>query len=242
MILRLLLVEVLKLRGSLAALLMVVAPGMIGALCFLAPLAGDKAPHWGQLLSMVLPLWAFFMLPMATTAFTTLVAQLEYKPKAWDHVLALPVRRWEVYLAKAVVVVLAVAVMTGLVFVFAWAGATLGGLLAPDRAPVGDYPWRRIAESGATMFAASLLLVMLLLWTALRFASFVVPLAAGIGAALVGLAVMITRTEKGDFFPTLLPVNAVESPNPEPYLLTGLIGGFVVLVLMVVDLSRREMR
>ena len=242
MIGRLLMVEVLKLNGSLAALLMVVAPGMIGVLCFLAPVASNTAPPWGEILSLATSLWAFFMLPMATTALTTLVAQIEYKPKAWDHLLSLPVRRWQVYAAKALVVIGAVAVMTALVFGFAWLGATLGGLLAPERAPTGQFPWRRVAEGGVTLFAAALLLVMLLLWTALRFASFVVPLATGIGATLLGLAVMITRTDKADFFPTLLPVKALNSPDPTPYLLTGAIGGAVVLVLMVIDLSHREMR
>lgn len=242
MIARLIIVEMLKLRGSLAALLMVIAPGMIGALCFLAPLAADTPPAWGQLLEMAFTLWAFFMLPMATTALTTLVSQIEYKPKAWDHVLSLPVRRWEVYAAKAVVVVGAVALMTALMFVFAWLGATLGGLLAPANAPRGEFPWEVVGEAGVKMFAASLLLVMLLLWTALRFASFVVPLATGIGAALVGLAVMVTKTRKGDFFPTLLPVNSVQKPDPEPYIALGAIGGAVVLLLMVIDLSRREMR
>lgn len=242
MIGRLFLVEVLKLRGSLAALLMVLAPGLIGVACFLGPVVNERAPKWSELLEVGFTLWASFMLPMTVTALTTLMAQIEYKPKAWDHLLSLPVRRSRIYLAKAMVVIAAVAFMTALVFVFVWLGGALGGLAAPERAPTGAFTWAGTANAGARTFGASLLMVMLLLWTALRFASFVVPLSAGIAATLVGFAVAVTRTDKADYFPTLLPMNAVMKTEPEPYLALGIGGGLLVLALMVVDLSRREMR
>lgn len=242
MLLRLLDVEVRKLHGSLALLLAVVSPGLVGVLCFVAPFAGDRAPKWSELIGVLtFPIWAFFLLPMTVTAFTALIAQIEYKPKAWDHLLALPVRRWQVYLAKAVVVVAAVALMTALVFVFAWLGATLGGALK-GRPPTGEIPWTRIGRAGATITAAAGLMTVLQLWVALRFANFVVPLGFGIGGTLVAVAVLITNSDKANWFPWLLPFNAVRQEDPAPYILAGAIGGALALALMVVDLSRREMR
>lgn len=238
----LMIVELLKLRGSLAALLVVAAPGMMGVLSLAAPLTADRALAWSELVSITLGLWLFFMAPMATTAFATLIAQIEYRPKAWDHVLGLPVRRWRIYAAKAVLAISASAAMTVLAFAFIWAGGTLGSVLAPQTAMTGTFPWGHAVDAGASSFAASLLLNGVLLWTALRFSSFVVPIAMGMGAALVGLAVMVTRTDKADFFPSLLPLNAVYKSNPLPFLLAGSLGGAVVLGLMVLDLSRRELR
>ena len=40
-------------------------------------------------------IWAFFMLPMSVTALTALVAHMEHGPRAWDHLRALPVPRWQ---------------------------------------------------------------------------------------------------------------------------------------------------
>lgn len=242
MIAQLFLAELRKLNGSLAMLLAIVSPALVGLLCLLGAFAGDRAPSWGEIMGqMTVQVWAFFLLPMTNTAFTALVGQIEYRSKAWDHLLALPVPRWGVYLTKAGAVLVAVAAMTVLVFAFAWLGSVTGGLLT-GRMPTGELPWARIARAGAAIVGASGLMVMLQLWVALRFANFVVPLAFGIGGTLVAISVLVMRTEKADWFPWLLPVNAAVKEEPLPYLLTGLIGGLVVLVLMVVDLSRREMR
>lgn len=242
MIVRLLGAELRKLNASLAMLLAVVAPGLVGLLCLLGAFAGDRAPSWAEVMGMMtVQVWAFFLLPMTVTAFTALAGQIEYKSRAWDHLLALPVPRPAVYLAKAFAVLLAVAVMTVLVFAFAWLGATAGGLLT-GRAPTGDVPWDRVGRAAGFIVLASAMMVLLQLWVALRFANFVVPLAFGIGGTLVAISVLVMRTEKADFFPWLLPINAVMKPDPGPYLLSGALGGTIVLLLMIADLSRREMR
>lgn len=243
MIARLLLAELRKLNGSLAMLLAVVAPALVGLLCLLGAFAGKRAPSWGEIMGMMtVQVWAFFLLPMTTTAFTALVGQIEYRSRAWDHLLALPVPRWAVYLTKAVAALTAVAAMTALVFVFAWLGSLAGGLLT-GRMPTGELPWERIARAGGSMVFAGALMVMLQLWVALRFANFVVPLGFGISGTLVAISVLVMHTDKADYWPWLLPINAVASTKePERFLLLGSLGGLLVLALMVVDLSRREMR
>jgi ABC-2 type transport system permease protein len=241
-IVRLLLAELRKLNGSLAMLLAIVSPALVGLLCFLGAFAGDRAPSWSEVMGMMtLQVWGFFLLPMTVTAFTALVAQIEYKSRAWDHLLALPVPRWGVYLTKAAAVAVAVAAMTALVFAFAWLGSVAGGTVS-GRMPTGELPWDRIARGGAAVVCGAGLMVMLQLWVALRFANFVVPLGFGIAGTLVAISVLVMRTEKADLFPWLLPVNAVMKPEPAPYLLLGGLGGLAVLLLMVLDLSRREMR
>lgn len=242
MLARLIIVELRKLGGSLALLLAVVSPALVGLLCFMAAVAGERAPSWAEILGMItFQVWAFFLLPMTLTAFTALIGQIEYKPKAWDHLLALPIRRWHLYLAKTVVVYAAVAAMTVLAFVFAWLGATVGGLMV-DRPPTGDIPWARVAVGWSKMIPAAAAMIVLQLWVSLRFAYFVIPLAFGITATLVSFAVLITQTQKADWFPWLLPINAVRHAEPSSYVLAGVVGGALALLLMLIDLSRREMR
>ena len=87
---------------------------------------------------------------------------------------------------------------------------------------------------------ASLLMIALQLWTALRFASFVPALAIGIGGTF--FSVVATAAKQGVFFPWQMPVNmlATEAWRVETALALGGIGGLVCLLAMLVHLSRRE--
>ena len=79
------------------------------------------------------------MLPMAVTALTVLVAQVEHGPKFWNHLLALPVRRASIFVAKVVVVVALTGIMSAALFLL------LPALLPPEGggracAPKGALP------------------------------------------------------------------------------------------------------
>ncbi len=241
MIARCVLIELRKLNGSLALLLAIVAPGLLAVLALLAMFSAERAPTWNALFwDFLCPLWAFFLLPMTVTAFTTLVAQIEYKGRAWDHLLALPVARWRIFAAKAIVAFGAVAAMTLLVFLFATITTTVGGALT-GRIPADPFPWERIVRVVPAIVASAAFFVALQLWVSLRFANFVTPLVFGISGTLMSLAVVMTRTDKADWFPWVLPVNALRQPDPAASVLIGALGGAVVLALMMFDLSKRTL-
>ncbi|MFA5965209.1 MAG: ABC transporter permease [Sphingomonas sp.] len=234
--------ELSKLNGSLALLVLAIAPGLPGLLALLSLLSAKKAPLWTSVVNeFVLPLWAFFLLPMTVTAFATLVAQIEYKAHAWDHMLALPIARFRIFIAKAVIVLTAVFAMTIFVILFTIAGAGIGGLLS-GQMPLGAIPWVRMARAVPMITVAASCFVMLQLWVALRFSSFVVPLAVGISGTLVSLAVLMTRSDKADWFPWVLPFRALTQSDPTSFLWLGGAGGGVVLAVMVLDLQRRPLR
>lgn len=231
-----------KLGGSLALLFALLAPALPGLLAALAMATNRRAPSWGSIVGQfALPLWTLFLLPMCLAAFTTLVAQIEYRGRGWDHLLALPIARWRVFAAKALVVLAAAGLMTVLMLFFVVAGAALGGAIS-GRMPVGALLWGAWSIRLGKVFAAGLLMAALQLWVALRFANFVVPLAVGIGGTLVALAVAITRTGQADWFPWVLPFRVAIAPDPLPAVLIGASGGALVLVVMVIDLSRRSFR
>ncbi|HZG07512.1 MAG TPA: ABC transporter permease [Allosphingosinicella sp.] len=238
---RVLIGELRKLQGSLALLLALAVPGLLGVLVLLAVAAAEKVPAWHSIVSgLALPLWALFLLPMAVAAFTTLIAQIEYKGRGWDHILALPIGRWRFFAAKAIVCVAAFIAMTAMVMLCAVAGGLIGGTLT-GRMPPGPIPWQRMVDATLSVTAAGLLLVALQLWVALRSANFVVPLAFGIGGTLVSLGVAMTGTDKADWFPWVLPSRSLGVDNMQ-YLLIGGIGGAAVFVLMVLDLQRRAFK
>lgn len=233
-------VEAMKLNRSLAALLAVAAPLLIGIFLFFNILRGQKAMPWEMWIGSSIGIWAFFMLPMSVTALTALVAHMEHGPRAWDHLRALPVPRWRIYAAKAVCVLAVVAVMTALNLVVTVAAIEAAAAIKPAIAPTGDPELMRHAALALKVFLAGFLLTAIQLWTALRFASFVPALALGIGGTF--FSVVATAAKQGVFFPWQMPVNMLttEAWRVNTALGLGFGLGLVVLVAMMAHLGRRE--
>lgn len=237
--LTLLFVELRKLKGSLVVILCLAAPTVVAA--FLGLMALRMAPmSWNEAVSNATGLWAFFMLPMTITALSILLAQVEHGPRAWDHILALPIPRWRLFAAKAVVMMLLVGLMSLLLL----AETRLVGLavakVAPAKAYAGAFPWRLSLEVLASMWGASLFMGMLQLWTAIRFRSFVAPMALGLGGTFV--AVAASGAKEAIFVPWAMPVAILANQGARSVLAfeLGVIGGIVTLLLMLLHLSRRE--
>ncbi len=235
-------VEFAKLKRSLALLLCVAAPIFVALLALLIGLDGDKPVPWPMFTTSGAAMWAYFMLPMSVTALTVLVAQIEHGAKAWNAVLALPVPRSRIFAAKALVVVALVAAMTIAVFALIFlAGFVLEAAKAGDKLTGVPRPGDA-ARLLAKMFAGSLLLIAIQLWTALRFRSFVPPLVLGIGGTFV--AVAATAAKQGAWFPWLIPVSALakDAERGGTAIVFGFAGGLVAGAAMLVNLSRSEAR
>ncbi len=233
-------VELLKLNRSLAALLAVAAPGLIALFIFFNLLRMEEAQDWFMVMMQAAAIWAFFMLPMSVTALTALVAQMEHGPRSWEHLFALPVPRWRLLAAKAAAVVLVVVAMGGAVLLLAAGAGALAGLIKPGIAPTGSIDWPAMVWLHARILGAGALLTAIQLWAALRFRSFVPGLVLGIGGTF--FAVVATSAKNGVFMPWQMPVNmlATDPARADLALMLGLGGGVVVLGLMLVHLSRRE--
>lgn len=233
--------EFQKLHGSLALLVAVAAPALPGFLAMLALLTNDEPASWSDSFRFALPLWCLFLAPMVIAAFTALAAQIEHRGQGWDHLLALPIARWHIYAAKIAVIFAAALMMTVLVIGFTVLGTLIGGEFG-IALPQEPFPWRNLAWQTLLIFASTAALVALQSWIALRFANFVVPLVLGISGTLVAMAVMMTRTQQADWFPWVLPYKALIEHAPVPYAVAGAVGGLFIIIITIVDLSKREVR
>lgn len=233
-------VELRKLNRSLAAVLVLAAPSLIGFFTFFALLRNKHPSSWETLLQASTGIWAFFMLPMSVTALTALVAQMEHGPRAWDHLRALPVARWKLYAAKALCVVVMVAVMTLLNQLITWAAISGASALKPAVAPTGVVDVSKVLLLNGKIAAAALLMIAIQLWTALRFSSFVPALALGIGGTF--FSVVATSAKQGVFFPWQMPMNmlARDAWRVETALALGGGLGLLALIAAVLHLARRE--
>lgn len=235
-----LIVEARKLNRSLAALLAVAAPSLIGIFIFFNMLRGKQPAPWDMWMGSAAGIWAFFMLPMSVTALTALVAHMEHGPKSWDHLRALSLPRWRLYAAKAACVLAVVALMSAAVVVMSWAAVSLAAAIKPQLTPTGAFDLAGYAGTMARMFGAAVLMIAIQLWVALRFASFVPALAVGIGGTF--FSVVATSAKQGVFFPWQMPVNmmATEAWRMQTALGLGLGLGAVVMIAAVAHLGRRE--
>jgi len=232
-------VEIRKLNRSLALLLALAAPCLIGIFAFFNISRFDRPGPWEQWLTTSVGIWAFFMLPMSVTALPALIAQMEHAPRSWDHLRSLPVPRWRLYAAKLVCMLGLVVVMSVLNLAITWTAVELAATLKPAIRPTGVPDVAGTAWLLAKVLAAALLMVAIQFWTAMRFSSFVPALALGIGGTF--FAVVATGAKQGVFFPWQMAVNVLsEGWRHDTALALGGGLGILALIAAVVHLSRRE--
>lgn len=233
-------VEARKLNRSLAALLALAAPTLIGVFIFFVMLRGDEPRDWVMWGQASLGIWAYFMLPMSVTALTALVAHMEHGPRAWDHLRALPVARWKIYGAKALCVIAIVGAMSLLNLALSIGAISVAAAIRPELAPTGTLDLAGQLVLTGKVVLASVLMIAIQLWIALRFASFVPALAVGIGGTF--FSVVATAAKQGVFFPWQMPVNMLASEPWRVEIALTLGGGLgiIVLAVAVIHLSRRE--
>lgn len=234
-------VEIRKLNRSLALLLAVTAPCLIGVFAFFNITRFDEAGPWDRWLLTSVGVWAFFMLPMSVTALTALVGQMEHAPRSWDHLRGLPVPRWRLYAAKAACVLGLVVFMSVLNLAITYGAVQLAAVVKPAIRPTGDPALLQTGWVLTKVLAAALLMIAIQFWAALRFASFVPALALGIGGTF--FAVVATAAKQGVFFPWQMAVNVMgEGWRHDTALALGGGLGAVALIAAVAHLAWREAR
>lgn len=234
-----LLVELRKLKGSLITVLCLVAPTLVTTLVLLIALRRPNM-DWEFVFTGTTGLWAFFVLPMTVTAISALLAHIEHGPRAWDHMLALPIHRWRMFAAKATILMGVIGVMSALLALETRFVGWLLTAVSPNAAPEGPFPWMLATKLLAQMWAASLFMAMIQLWVALRFRSFVAPLTIGLAGTFIAVAAFNAR--EAMFVPWAMPVSIVggDGVNALSALQMGLAGGAITLLAMIIHLTRRE--
>lgn len=235
-----LMVELYKLRRSLALLLAVVAPGLITVFLFFNLMRMEKPMPWAMMLQSSAAIWAFFMLPMSVTALTALIAHTEHGNRSWDPLHALPIPRWYFYAAKLLCVLLVVLAMSALLALLSPLALSAASALNPAASLTGSAEYLNYLQLLGRIFLAAWLLIGVQLWVALHYGSFVPALALGIGGTF--FAVVATSAKIGVLLPWQIPVNQLAGDPDRAALALALggAGGCLLMGLMLWRLSRRE--
>ncbi len=232
--------EFIKLKHSLVLLICLAAPACAAGFEIMVMLGHPGPRPWVQTLGEGAAVWAYFLLPMAVTAMTVLLAQIEHGTRMWNHLMTLPRLRAEIFAAKMATAVVLLAFMTLVLYVALYGAVLLATVILPGAAATGDPQWADTFSSLFLMDGAALTMTVVQLWLALRFKSFALPLVVGIVGTFLALA--IQAAHQGIFLPWLAPAYTftITRPSSLAVVIFGYAGGLVLAPLMCLHLARHQ--
>ncbi len=232
-------VEVIKLNRSLALMLALTAPVLVAVFTLVNALQADQARAGELWMTGNAFIWASFMLPMSLAALSALMAQMEHGPRTWDYLRALPVPRWTVYAAKALLLMALILFMSLMVPVGSAAALLIAAEFNPALADAASIDLAETIGLFARISLAATLIAALQFWTAMRFSSFVPALALGIGGTFFTL--VAHSAEAGIYFPWLMPSNMLVTDIDRRAIALVLGGGLGLglMILAIIHLAWR---
>lgn len=217
--------EWLKLRKSNIWLLIFVSP----ILAFFSGLVDLGYSDWGILLSQMVFIHAMLFLPLLTGVFSAFVCRYEHGDGGWKQLLALPMSRTHLYLAKFVIVVI-LLVLTQLIF--------FGGVFAAGQIQglTQAVPWDMMLRSGIGGMVAVLPLIALQLTVSIAWSSFAAPMALNFVFTIPNMLI-VNSADYGPWYPWAQPMLAMMPYNPDSFgamnvsfetLIYVILGSFVI--------------
>ncbi|MBS4190018.1 ABC transporter permease [Bacillus sp. FJAT-49705] len=200
--------EFLKLRKSSIWLLIFISP-VLATLAGLGQSVEDTPYKWEITLSAMSFLHALLFFPLLTGVFSAFVCRYEHLGGGWKQLLAMPVSRSNVYIAKFLIVISLLAI-TQVLFA---GGLVLVGQLKGFE---GALPWKMILTSAIGGWIASLPLVALQLFVSVAWSSFAAPLAINVVFTLPNILV-VNSEQFGPYYPWAQPFLAMMPTTEESF-------------------------
>jgi hypothetical protein len=207
--LRIVSAERLKMSGSWIWLLILISPLISLAIGALADLPQDGVITWQVLLSAMSFIHAMLFLPVLSGIFAALICRSEHSDGGWKMLLALPVTRSSVYLAKYTMVMALLAAVQ-LVFLAALLG------IGFYRGAEGGVPWALVLTSLFGGWFACLPLAALQLAVSQGWSSFGAPLALNVSFTIPNILIANSSTY-GPYYPWVQPVLAMSPFGEERF-------------------------
>lgn len=241
--LKLLSVELLKIRRSLALLMMFLIPlfvVVLNALIMLKRFGIERIgpDAWKGFWLGNTALWCYFMLPLFIALITGLLNGQEHKNQTWRLMLTLPVSRFKLYAVKAVLAWLFVAGASAVLLGGAALAAALLGMAGADTATAFDYPLLAPIVKVTLACVPVLMIQHAVSW---RYNNLVLPLAVGV-IATMGIT-QIGSSEYWVCYPwsyALMALNGSTAAMQQQALVLGAAVGLALFALTSTLLGRRE--
>lgn len=184
---------------------------------------------WGGLLDNVasfVPIALF----LGGTLVCSLIANVEHQMSSWKQLLALPISRTSVFMAKLVLCLLLVAVSCLLLSV----GTVTLGLVLGFKVEL--IPYLDVLRIGFMSYIAALPVIALQLWLSLANRNQTLPVALGITLSLVSIFSMVLS----EWVPLTWPYMAWESSHRLLFSGAGLLLGLLILLPGALHFARKD--
>ncbi|WP_026342475.1 ABC transporter permease [Paenibacillus fonticola] len=187
-----------------------------------------KEDLWGGLISNINP-----FIPMALflgcTLVSSLAANIEHQMSSWKQLLALPISRSAVFLAKLLLCVLLLTVSCVLLPFFTAGLGFLLGFQSPlplsDLLGMGFYP-----------YLAAWPLLALQLWLSVTFRNQALPVSLGVGAAVISPFM----GNLSEWLPLNWPMLALVEASRLIFIISGVVLGIVLALLSLAHFNRKD--
>ncbi|OAX45327.1 ABC transporter permease [Paenibacillus sp. AD87] len=169
-------------------------------------------------------------LMLGATILSSMIANVEHEQGSWKQLLAMPITRPAVYLAKfllaCVLLIISCLLLT--------AGTIgLGLLLGFD---AGEIPWTHAIKLGLLPLAGALPVLSLELWLTMVNKNQALPVTLGIVLAVMGMFALSISP----YFPLAWAQMAWISPKPFVYVGLGVGAGLLIMLLGMMHFSRKD--
>ncbi len=236
-------VELLKIRRSLALLMMLLIPQMVVVLNVLMlarrnGIDAIDARQWGYYWSTSTAMWCYFMLPLFIALITGLLNGQEHKNQSWRLMLTLPVSQTRLFVVKGLLAWIFVMGASVILAVSLYLGALL--LIAIGAAPQGAFAFAPLPML-AKLAVASLPVIAIQHAVSWRFQNLVLPLALGV-VATMGIT-QIGSSSNWIWYPwsyALMAVNGADLPKQHLALWLAAGTGAALFAGSAFILGRRE--
>lgn len=240
---KLLMVELLKIRRSLALLMMLLIPLMVVVLNVLVlarrnGIAAIDARQWGFYWSMTTAMWCYFMLPLFIALVTGLLNGQEHKNQSWRLMLTLPVSQTRLFVVKGLLAWLFVMGASAILAAGAYIGALV--LIAIGASSQGAFVFAPLPML-AKLAVTSLPVIAIQHALSWRYQNLVLPLALGV-VATMGIT-QIGSSSNWIWYPwsyALMAVNGTDAVKQQLALTLAAGAGVALFAASAWVLGRRE--
>jgi hypothetical protein len=251
MLLRALRAELIKVRRTLALVMIILAPLAVDGLLTLVLLRyqGSNTDGWQLVTGNMLFAWNALMMPLFVTLESALLGSLDHNASGWKHLFALPIPRWTVYMAKQIITLVAIAASSVILCLGLWlTGTGMQALhLKPNLNFDAPFPWANMLEAVALGYLAAWLIIAIHTFIAMRWPSFVITIGIGMAAVMAGVF-GVNNQDLAYLYPWTLPAVAVrqffgkDSMIATPTLLYSVVGAVAIMIAGCWYFSRRNVQ
>ncbi|WNS41836.1 ABC transporter permease [Paenibacillus sp. MMS20-IR301] len=201
--------ERLKISKSWIWLLVLLSPAISVPIGLITDLKENGTLSWQVLMNAMTVIHALLFLPVLSGIFAALICRSEHSDGGWKLLLALPVRRTWVYMAKYLMIMLLLAVVQ-----LSLLAAVLGvGLY---RGAEGAVPWSLLLPGLFGGWFACLPLAALQLAVSQGWSSFGAPLALNVSFTIPNMLI-VNSSRFGPYYPWVQPMLAMSPYGEENF-------------------------